>query len=67
MTTAKRFDVTSLLAVSMLLSVPAICGAQQLPPVAEQMAKTYGLDSFGEVEGIRYTWANGVVSRTWEW
>ena len=67
MTTAKRFDVTSLLAVSVLLSFPAICGAQQLPPVAEQMAKTYGLDSFGEVEGIRYTWANGVVSRTWEW
>jgi hypothetical protein len=67
MTTSKRFDVTSLLAVSMLLSFPAICGAQQLPAVAEQMAKTYGLDSFGEVEGIRYTWANGVVSRTWEW
>ena len=67
MTTAKRFDVTSLLLVSMLLSFPAICGAQELPPVAEQMAKTYGLDSFGEVEGIRYTWSNGVVSRTWEW
>ena len=30
MTTAKRFDVTSLLAVSMLLSFLAICGAQQL-------------------------------------
>jgi hypothetical protein len=31
------------------------------------MAKPYGLDSFGEVEGIRYTWSNGKISRTWEW
>jgi hypothetical protein len=71
MTTAKRLDVTSLLAVSMVLSFPAICGAQQLPPVAEQMAKTYGLDSFGEVEGIRYTWSytssKSKISRTFEW
>jgi hypothetical protein len=28
---------------------------EQLPPIAEQMAKTYGLDSFGQIEGIRYT------------
>jgi hypothetical protein len=37
----------------------------------EQIAKAYGLDSFGQIEGIRYT-ANfqfpGVnVSRSWEW
>jgi hypothetical protein len=38
---------------------------------AEQIAKTYGLDSFGQIEGIRYTWNAqfpGVnVSRSWEW
>jgi hypothetical protein len=45
--------------------------AQQRPPIAEKMAKTFGLNSFGEVEGIRYTFnvehPGGDVSRTWEW
>jgi len=45
---------------------------QSRPPVIEQIAKTYGLDSFGQIEAIRYTW-NGEVaglfklSRTWQW
>jgi len=38
---------------------------------AEQIAKTYGLDSFGQVEAIRYTFNAqfpGVnLARTWEW
>ena len=38
---------------------------------AEQIAKTYGLDSFGQIEAIRYTWNAqfpGVnVSRKWTW
>ncbi len=38
---------------------------------AEQLAKTYGLDSFGQIEAIRYTFNAkfpGVdVSRSWEW
>src|SRR5215218_11202946 len=38
---------------------------------AEQIAKTYGLDSFGQVDAIRYTWNAqfpGVnVSRAWVW
>jgi hypothetical protein len=55
---------------AMLLILPATSGAQ-LPPIAEQMAKTYGLDSFGQVEAIRYTvnknLPGGKVSRTWKW
>ena len=66
-----RLDVIRLLAVSMLLLLPAIAVAQQSPPVAEQIAKAYGLDSFGQIEAIRYTWnaefPGGKVSRTWEW
>ena len=64
-----RFDVTRLLAVSMLLILPVASGAQQLPPVAEQMAKTFGVDSFGKVAAIRFTWGieGTPVSRTWEW
>jgi hypothetical protein len=38
---------------------------------AEQIAKTYGLDSFGQIEAIRYTWNAqfpGVnISRKWVW
>jgi hypothetical protein len=67
-----RLDVIRLLAFSMLLSIlPATSWAQQRPPIAEQMAKTYGLDSFGQIEGIRYAFnaeLPGVkLSRTWEW
>jgi hypothetical protein len=33
------------------------------------MAKTYGIDSFGKLEAIRFTWAveGTPLSRTWEW
>ena len=64
-----RFDVTRLLAVSMLLILPVGSGAQQLPAAAKQMAKTFGLDSFGQVEAIRFTFAivGLVPPRTWEW
>jgi hypothetical protein len=45
--------------------------AQELPPAAVEMAKTYGLDSFDQVEGLRYTFnlefPGLKVSRTWEW
>ncbi|MEO6909410.1 MAG: hypothetical protein ABI158_00610, partial [Edaphobacter sp.] len=45
--------------------------AQKRPPILEQIAKTYGLDSYGQIEAIRYTWNAqfpGVnVSRSWEW
>jgi len=68
MRTLSRPDVIRLVAFSMLLILPAASGAQPLPPVAQQMAKTFGLDSFGEIEAIRYTFTiEGAFSRTWEW
>jgi len=72
MTNLRRLDVIRLLAFSMLLLIlPATSWAQQRPPIAEQMAKTYGFDSFGQIEGIRYAFnaeLPGVkLSRTWEW
>src|ERR1700751_288377 len=61
---------TTLFATS-LLTAQAEAKAQQSPPNAEQIAKTYGLDLFGQVEAIRYTFnvdAPGrKISRTWEW
>ncbi len=67
-----RLNVLSLLTFSMLLILPTTSGAQQRPPIAEEIAKTYGLDSFGQIEAIRYTWnaefPGGLqLSRKWEW
>jgi hypothetical protein len=49
----------------------ATCWAQNRPPIAEQIAKTYGLDSFGQIEAIRYTWnaefGTVKISRSWVW
>ena len=58
----------------LILGVLLLAGtsrAQTRPPIAEQIAKTYGLDSFGQIEAIRYTFNlqfPGVnVSRSWVW
>jgi len=71
MTNLSRLDVIRLLAFSILLILPASVGAQQRPPILEQLAKTYGLDSFGQIDAIRYTWNAqfpGVnLSRSWVW
>ena len=57
--------------IAVLVAVVAISRAQERPPVAEQIAKTYGLDSFEQIEKIRYTFSLEVpglkVARTWEW
>jgi len=49
---------------------PNLC-AQTRPPIVEQLAKTYGLDSFAQIEAIRYSrngQLNGMnVSRSWVW
>ena len=54
-----------------VLVLAATSWAQTRPPIAEQIAKTYGLDSFGQIEAIRYTFNAqfpGVnVSRSWVW
>ncbi len=61
----------NLILLGMLLIFPAASWAQQNPAIAEQIAKTYGLDSFGQVEAIRYTWSLEIPGRkivhTWEW
>ena len=66
-----RFHVICLLALGLLLVLPASSGAQQRPPILEKLTKTYGLESFGQIEAIRYTfnaeapWLN--ASRSWIW
>jgi hypothetical protein len=54
-----------------VLVLGATSWAQTRPPIAEQIARTYGLDSFDQIEAIRYTFDAqflGVnVSRSWVW
>jgi hypothetical protein len=59
------------LLVFAILVFATTSSAQTRPPVVEQLAKTYGLDSFGQVEAIRYTFnlqLSGLnLSRSWVW
>jgi hypothetical protein len=54
-----------------VLILAATSWAQTRPPIVEKVAKAYGLDSYGQVDAIRYTWSAefpGVkVSHAWEW
>ena len=63
-------NVLRVLAFAILL-IPVTAMAQQRPAIAEEVAKTFGSDSYGQIEAIRYTFNAefpGVnVSRSWEW
>lgn len=54
-----------------VLALAATSWAQTKPPIAEQIAKTYGLDSWGQIDAIRYTFNLNLpglkLSRTWIW
>jgi hypothetical protein len=71
MTNSRCNTAFRLLLVFGVLIFAATSWAQQRPPIVEKLANTYGLQSFGQVEAIRYTWSAafpGVnVSRTWTW
>ena len=60
-----------LLPILGVMLLAATSWAQQHSPIAEKLAKTYGLDSFGQIEAIRYTWnvtfPGVTLSRTWTW
>jgi hypothetical protein len=72
MTHARRLQIILLLACGVLV-LAATPWAQTRPPIVEQLAKTYGLDSFGQIEAIRYTFnlqlpaLNVNLSRSWMW
>ena len=71
MTILRRLPAIRLLALGMLLILPATADAQQRSPILDKLAKTYGLEAFGQIEAIRYT-LNAEspkfnVSRSWIW
>ncbi len=54
-----------------VLVLAATSWAQHRPPIVEKLAKNYGLESFGQIEAIRYTFNIDLpglkLSRTWTW
>jgi len=56
-----------------LLLLAGTSRAQTPPPIVEELAKTYGLDSYGQIDAIRYTFNLQLpalkvnLSRSWEW
>ena len=70
MTKLGRSTTIRILVFGVLVLAASSC-SQKRSSVAEHIAKTYGLDSFGQIEGIRYTFnldfPLGKVSRIWEW
>jgi len=71
MAKASRLPVIGVLLIGVLCP-PAPVSAQQRPAIADQIAKTYGLDSFGQVDAIRYTFNVDAgpqlkLSRSWVW
>src|SRR5262249_56957667 len=69
MTKAKRGSLFGVLLAG-AFCLPA--SAQQRPPIADQIAQTYGFGSFGQVDAIRYTFTldggpKFKLHRTWIW
>src|ERR1700681_800625 len=71
MRNARRLTMMGLLLCGVLALAPN-SWAQQRAPILDQVAKTYGIDSWDQVEAIRYTW-NGEITglfkaaHKWEW
>ena len=70
MTKASRGHPILILLIG-LVCPAAVVSAQQRPAIADQIAKAHGLDTWGQVEAIRYTFnidAGALkLSRSWIW
>ena len=70
MTNSSRVTNIGFLVFGVVFLASAAC-AQNCPPAAEKIAKAYGLDSWGQIDAIRYIFnleRPGVkLSRSWVW
>jgi len=66
-----RLDGIRIFAISLLLITPVIAASPQRPAIADQTAKTFGIDSWDKIDAIRYTFNISfpglALSRSWEW
>jgi hypothetical protein len=71
--TKLRRSMTIYCLLSGALLLASTTRAQTRPASVDQLAKTYGLDSYGQIEAVRYTFNVDLtalkvnVSRTWTW
>jgi hypothetical protein len=70
MARSSRLTIARLLLFGVLVVAATSC-SEKRPPIAGEIARTYGLDSFGQIDTIRYTFNAqfpGVnLSRAWVW
>jgi hypothetical protein len=71
MTKSSRVTIIGLLGFWILVLSASSVG-QQRDPIIENIAKAYGLDSYGQIEAIRYTWNADIpglfkAAHVWEW
>jgi hypothetical protein len=70
MTNFARMPVIRLLVLGMLVFA-GTSRAQDKPPIAEELAKAYGLDSFSQIDQVRYTFNIDLpgfkLARSWVW
>jgi hypothetical protein len=71
--TKLRRSTTILRAFLGVLILAGTSRAQTRPPIVEQLAKTYGIDAYGQIDAVRYTFNLELpslkvnLSRTWTW
>jgi hypothetical protein len=72
MTKTSRLPLVAVLLAALLCPLTDL-SAQQRPAIADQIAKTYGLDSWGQIDAVRYTFNVDLpalklkISRSWVW
>ena len=71
MRNSSRLTLMGLLLCGVLVLGPN-SWAQQRAPILDQVAKTYGIDSWDKIDAIRYTWNVDITglfkaSHKWEW
>ncbi|HET9306355.1 MAG TPA: hypothetical protein VFO46_10035, partial [Candidatus Sulfotelmatobacter sp.] len=71
MTKLIRSTMTCCLFLGILFLAAAPASPQSRAPIADQIAKAYGLDSFSQIEAIKYTWNAEIfgtnISHIWTW
>lgn len=59
------------LSLGMFFLVATTASPQSRPAIADEIAKAYGLDSFSQIDAIRYTWnaqfPGANIAHTWTW
>ncbi len=71
MTNSNRLMAIRALLLIGVLFLAATSWAQTRPPIVEKLANTYGLQSYGQIEAVRYTFnvqfPGVTLARTWTW